>query len=98
PGAPRGFAAELVHFAEGLEENVVGGVLGPGRVAQQPERQVINRPAMLLVKFRELGVRQGNIRRIRTLEFCQRLAHGGYHWGLDRNRARMSRSLALPKR
>src|SRR5208282_443612 len=51
PSSAGGLAAELVHFAESLEENVVGGVLRLLGITQHAEGQVINGPAMGLVEL-----------------------------------------------
>ena len=37
PGAPRGLASELVHFAEGLQKDIVGGIFGLLRIAKEPQ-------------------------------------------------------------
>ena len=55
PGAPGG-----------LEENIVRGVLGLLGVAQHPQRQIINRAAVLGVKVGEWGLPQRVQRGIRT--------------------------------
>jgi hypothetical protein len=51
PGAPGGFAAKLSHLAKGFEKNIMRGVLGLLRVAQETESEIINRPAVLLINF-----------------------------------------------
>jgi hypothetical protein len=107
PGAPGGVAAELVHLAEGLQEHIVGGILGLLRVAEEAQGQVIDGAAVLLVQLSELGRRQPGVRpgrrlaRLRrtglsarggrTFTFCQRLAHECVHCRLDMSRGRMSR-------
>ena len=76
PRAPGGFPSELIHLPERLEEDVVGGVLGLLGIAEQPEREVIDRAAMFLIEFGKLGRCQPARRVIHTLRLCQRLAHG----------------------
>ena len=58
PGAAGGFAAKLAEFAPDFEKHIMRGVLGLGRVAEQPEAQIKRLAAVRLVKF-------GKIRRHR---------------------------------
>ena len=51
-----GLTPELVDFPEGFEKDVVRGVLGLLRVAQQAECQVIDRAAVLVVQLAKPGV------------------------------------------
>jgi hypothetical protein len=55
PGAPGGGAAELVEFAEGLEKNVVGNVLGFGGITKKAQCQVIDGAAVSFVEGGEVG-------------------------------------------
>ena len=80
PGAPGGFTAERVSFAEGLEEHIVGRVLSLLRIAQHAQREIINRAAVLGVKAGEFRRRPFGLRRFRTLLLCQRLVHERLHW------------------
>ena len=78
PGAPGRFAAERVHFAEGLEKDVVGGVFGFLGIAKEPEGEVVDGAIVFGVKAGKLG---GQPRRdfVRTHSFCQRLVHERFH-------------------
>ena len=79
PGARRSFTAKLIELAEGFEEHVVRGVLGFLRIAEKPQREVINRAAMFGVKVGESGRRQTGGCRIPVLAVCQRLIHERIH-------------------
>jgi hypothetical protein len=79
PGAPGGFAPELMGLAEGFQEDVVRGVLGFLGVSEKTEGKVINRPAVLGVKAGKPRGRQTDWRLVQTwLRWCG-LAHERFH-------------------
>ncbi len=55
PGAGGGLAAELIEFAQGLEEDIVGGVLGLLGITQEAQGEVKNGAAVEVVEFAEFG-------------------------------------------
>ena len=81
----QGFAAELVQIAQGFEEDIVRGVLGLLRVAQEAEGQVINGAAVLAVNRAKLGIPQP------VLRLARRWAGVGAMATRDRCRARRGR-------
>ena len=88
--------AELVEFAERLEENVVGGVLRLLRIGQKSQGQIINGATVLLVKGANLLGRP-----VSRLAFHQFRAFGGivhecFHHRLDMAPGQKSRASGGP--
>lgn len=62
PGPNTGIASELVHLAICLSKDIVGGVFRLGRIAQEPQRQVVDRPGMCFVDGAEFTRNPGGAR------------------------------------
>jgi hypothetical protein len=79
PRAKGRLAAELIQLAEGLQENVMRGVLGLLRVAQETQRQIINRAAVFGIETGKFRGRQVGWRLCHELTSCGRLVHECLH-------------------
>ena len=81
PGADGGLPAKLIQPPEGLEEDIMRGVLRLLRIGEKTEREVINRPAVLLINAGELRHRPtgGGGRRRFNILTGHRLVHDSFH-------------------
>ena len=79
PRAQGRLAAKLIQLAERLQENVMRGVLGLLRVAQDTQGEIINRAAVFGIETGKLRGRQAGWRLIRELTSCDRLVHECLH-------------------
>src|SRR5271165_580307 len=93
PGADRGLAAKLIQPKKGLQEDVVGGVLGFLRVGEETQGKVINGPAVLLIEAGKLRRRPAGRHPPLDLRRCRGFVHECFHLRLDRVPGKMSRRM-----
>ena len=81
PRPRRRVAAKIAPLFEGLEKNVMRRVLGLVRLAQQPERQIKNLPAVGLIQLRESVRREFQNRTAGAFNFDW-IVHERFHYSL----------------